>query len=48
MLSIIFFQTVKNELSKKFIHFESKDKHVRYLAHIMNLAAQQARDNDLM
>ncbi|CAB4403650.1 unnamed protein product [Rhizophagus irregularis] len=40
--NITFLQAVENELSKKFIRFESKDKHVRCLAHVMNLAAQQA------
>ncbi|CAB5205912.1 unnamed protein product [Rhizophagus irregularis] len=40
--NITFLQAVEDELSKKFIRFESKDKHVRCLAHVMNLAAQQA------
>ncbi|CAB4396011.1 unnamed protein product [Rhizophagus irregularis] len=40
--NVTFLQIVEDELSKKFIDFDSKDKHVRCLAHIMNLAAQQA------
>ncbi|PKY60469.1 hypothetical protein RhiirA4_301415, partial [Rhizophagus irregularis] len=40
--NVTFLQAVENELSKKFIDFNSKDKHVRCLAHVMNLAAQQA------
>ncbi|RGB33559.1 hypothetical protein C1646_669221 [Rhizophagus diaphanus] len=39
--NITFLQIVEDELSKKFIHFESKDKHMCCLVHIMNLAAQQ-------
>ncbi|CAB5202316.1 unnamed protein product [Rhizophagus irregularis] len=35
-------KAVEDKLSKKFIQFESKDKHVHCLAHVMNLAAQQA------
>ncbi|CAB4493214.1 unnamed protein product [Rhizophagus irregularis] len=40
--NITFLQVVEDELSKKFIRFESKDKHVHCLTHVMNLAAQQA------
>ncbi|CAB4443314.1 unnamed protein product [Rhizophagus irregularis] len=40
--NVTFLQAVEDELSKKFIDFDSKDKHVRCLAHVMNLAAQQA------
>ncbi|CAB5391826.1 unnamed protein product [Rhizophagus irregularis] len=40
--NITFLQAVEDELSKKFIQFESKDKHVHCLAHVMNLAVQQA------
>lgn len=36
-----FLQAVETELSEKFIHFNSEDKHVRCLAHVINLAAQQ-------
>ncbi|RIA82486.1 hypothetical protein C1645_835286 [Glomus cerebriforme] len=32
---------VQVELDKKSINFNSEDKHVRYFAHVMNLAAQQ-------
>jgi hypothetical protein len=36
-----FLQAVETDLSEKFIHFNSEDKHVRCLAHVINLAAQQ-------
>jgi hypothetical protein len=32
---------VETDLSEKYIHFNSEDKHVRCLAHVINLAAQQ-------
>lgn len=38
--NITFLQAVEDKLSKKFIDFDSKDKHVRCLAYVMNLAAQ--------
>jgi hypothetical protein len=36
-----FLKAVETDLSEKFIHFNSEDKHVRCLAHVINLAAQQ-------
>ena len=39
--NITFLQAVETDLSEKFIHFNSEDKHVRCLAHVINLAAQQ-------
>lgn len=39
--NITFLKAVEDELSKKSIHFNSEDMHVRCLAHVMNLAAQQ-------
>lgn len=32
---------METDLSEKYIHFNSEDKHVRCLAHVINLAAQQ-------
>jgi hypothetical protein len=39
--NITFLQAVQAELAEKSINFNSEDKHVRCLAHVMNLAAQQ-------
>ena len=36
-----FLKAVETDLSEKFIYFNSEDKHVWYLAHVINLAAQQ-------
>ncbi|CAB4495891.1 unnamed protein product [Rhizophagus irregularis] len=45
-------KTVESDLSQRYIYYDSEDKHVRCLAHVINLAAQQvlttlkATDND--
>lgn len=36
-----FLQAVEIDLSKSYIQFNSGDQHVRCLAHVINLAAQQ-------
>ena len=40
--NVTFLKAVENDLSQKYIYFNSDDKHVRCLAHVINLAAQQA------
>jgi hypothetical protein len=40
--NITFLQAVEADLSERGIRFKSDDKHVRCLAHVINLAAQQA------
>ncbi|CAB5193101.1 unnamed protein product [Rhizophagus irregularis] len=50
--NITFLKAVESDLSQRYIYYDSDDKHVRCLAHIINLAAQQvlttlkATDND--
>ncbi|CAB5383608.1 unnamed protein product [Rhizophagus irregularis] len=50
--NVIFLKAVESDLSQRYIYNDSEDKHVRCLAHIINLAAQQvlttlkATDND--
>ena len=39
--NITFLRAVEAYLSEKFIHFDSEDRHVRCLAHVINLAVQQ-------
>jgi hypothetical protein len=36
-----FLQAVEADLSEKIIHFDSEDRHVCCLAHVINLAVQQ-------
>ncbi|GES92090.1 zinc finger BED domain-containing protein RICESLEEPER 2-like [Rhizophagus clarus] len=40
--NVTFLKAVEDDLSQKYIYFNSDDKHVRCLAHVINLAAQQA------
>ncbi|GES84603.1 zinc finger BED domain-containing protein RICESLEEPER 2-like [Rhizophagus clarus] len=40
--NVTFLKAVEDDLSQKYIYFNSNDKHVRCLAHVINLAAQQA------
>ncbi|CAB4413278.1 unnamed protein product [Rhizophagus irregularis] len=50
--NITFLKAVESDLSQRYIYYDSNDKHVRCLAHVINLAAQQvlttlkATDND--
>ncbi|GBC14448.2 ribonuclease H-like protein [Rhizophagus irregularis DAOM 181602=DAOM 197198] len=50
--NVTFLKAVESDLSQRYIYYDSEDKHVRCLAHIINLAAQQvlttlkATDND--
>ncbi|CAB5352179.1 unnamed protein product [Rhizophagus irregularis] len=50
--NITFLKAVESDLSQRYIYYDSDDKHVRCLAHIINLVAQQvlttlkATDND--
>ncbi|CAB5356115.1 unnamed protein product [Rhizophagus irregularis] len=50
--NITFLKAVESDLSQRYIYYDSDDKHVRCLAHVINLAAQQvlttlkATDND--
>ncbi|CAB5196259.1 unnamed protein product [Rhizophagus irregularis] len=50
--NVTFLKAVESNLSQKYIYYDSEDKHVRCLAHVINLAAQQvlttlkATDND--
>ncbi|GES74848.1 zinc finger BED domain-containing protein RICESLEEPER 2-like [Rhizophagus clarus] len=39
--NVTFLKAVEDDLSQKYIYFNSDDKHVRCLAHVINLAAQQ-------
>ncbi|GES80459.1 zinc finger BED domain-containing protein RICESLEEPER 2-like [Rhizophagus clarus] len=40
--NVTFLKAIEDDLSQKYIYFNSDDKHVRCLAHVINLAAQQA------
>ncbi|GBC23981.2 ribonuclease H-like protein [Rhizophagus irregularis DAOM 181602=DAOM 197198] len=50
--NVTFLKAVESDLSQRYIYYDSEDKHVRCLAHVINLAAQQvlttlkATDND--
>ena len=50
--NITFLKAVESDLSQRYIYYDSDNKHVRCLAHVINLAAQQvlttlkATDND--
>jgi hypothetical protein len=39
--NITFLKAVEDDLSERYICFDSDDQHVRCLAHVINLAAQQ-------
>ncbi|GET04401.1 zinc finger BED domain-containing protein RICESLEEPER 2-like [Rhizophagus clarus] len=39
--NVTFLKAVEDDLSQKYIYFNSDDKHVRCLTHVINLAAQQ-------
>jgi hypothetical protein len=39
--NITFLKAVEDDLSERYICFDSDDRHVRCLAHVINLAVQQ-------
>jgi hypothetical protein len=39
--NITFLKAVEDDLSERYICFDSDDRHVQCLAHVINLAAQQ-------
>ncbi|GBC16860.2 zinc finger BED domain-containing protein 1-like [Rhizophagus irregularis DAOM 181602=DAOM 197198] len=39
--NITFLKAVESDLSQRYIYYDSDDKHIRCLAHVINLAAQQ-------